>query len=818
MPSPSNADANDSQGDGQYAKYRKRRAYNQRACDKCRRKKSDGIQQGSSQCSNCAASKSQCTYDEPHKASSSLRGLSLEYVEKRLERAVTLLKKFYPEADILKALEDDESLAQLHFVGEPSSLTTSLTSPTRPPPPRNVLSSRRSTNERMTIELEGGQQGDSSDEDSPFQVSEYLKKLHVGDNVVRFWGKSSGVMLVKSAVNLKSIMSETHVTHWASSILAMRRPQFWHQFPWEDVPDPAYQSRKYTFPPDDLMISLVEHYFREINIFCPLLHRPTFIGQIMAQRHHTDVDFAPIVLLVCAVGARFSDDPRVLIDGTSSWQSAGWQWFRQVQYLKPSLFRPPALHDLQYCVLSTHFLQATSAPQACWNLVGAGVRAAQDAGAHRHRELGSMTKAESELWKRAFWILVYVDRMCAQSLGRPCATEPEDYDLELPVECDDEYWDHPDPSQAWKQPPGKPSLLSSFISKLHLSAIIPKCLRTIYPVNKTLNSEEQQDVVAELDSSLNAWASSIPDHLRWNPEMEDELFLRQSVDLYTVYYALQILVHKPFIPTPRKPSPLEFPSLAICTNAARSCIHVNDVYMRRMGHPLHVSFVPLIQCGVILILNVWSSRMTRQTIEHSKEALYIQKVMTYLKALEDRWHLPGRLWDVLYGLTVIGNMPGVAKPADGVQSKRGPDTDATADSHRRSASYTSEYMGTFAASDSPAVQHQTFANFPLPMHGWYPQDGVGGHAPEAGEVMRMRDASNATIYGASEAFEYGHSSPGEDLGQQRSEGPAVQGAPALPNDPLTQWPADMGTGVGLSPPPVDASATQSWGMGPQGFA
>lgn len=53
------------------------------------------------------------------------------------------------------------------------------------------------------------------------------------------------------------------------------------------------------------------------------------------------------------------------------------------------------------------------------------------------------------------------------------------FDLEPPIECDDEYWDHPDPAKAWKQPPGKPSMMSYFLAKLRLAVLIPKCLRTI---------------------------------------------------------------------------------------------------------------------------------------------------------------------------------------------------------------------------------------------------------------------------------------------------------------------------------------------------
>jgi len=53
------------------------------------------------------------------------------------------------------------------------------------------------------------------------------------------------------------------------------------------------------------------------------------------------------------------------------------------------------------------------------------------------------------------------------------------FDLDLPVECDDEYWSPSDPKDAFKQPPGKPSKMSYFIAYLKLSQILAFALRTI---------------------------------------------------------------------------------------------------------------------------------------------------------------------------------------------------------------------------------------------------------------------------------------------------------------------------------------------------
>jgi hypothetical protein len=56
----------------------------------------------------------------------------------------------------------------------------------------------------------------------------------------------------------------------------------------------------------------------------------------------------------------------------------------------------------------------------------------------------------------------------------------------MPIDCDDEYWYHPDPSQAFKQPQDKPSSLSYFISILKLSQILDSTLNTIVRLQSVL--------------------------------------------------------------------------------------------------------------------------------------------------------------------------------------------------------------------------------------------------------------------------------------------------------------------------------------------
>lgn len=82
--------------------------------------------------------------------------------------------------------------------------------------------------------------------------------------------------------------------------------------------------------------------------------------------------------------------------------------------------------------------------------------------------------------------------------------------------------------------------------------------------------------------------------VRWDAQEENDVFLNQSASLYISYYTVQITVHRPFIPSLRKPSGVSFPSLAICTNAARSCIHVCDAQAKRATMASHPSQVIII--------------------------------------------------------------------------------------------------------------------------------------------------------------------------------------------------------------------------------
>ncbi|KAF7348956.1 Zn(2)-C6 fungal-type domain-containing protein [Mycena venus] len=644
----------------------------QRACDACRQKRRacDGLRSSTKKCTYCVENGVECIYSGA--PTTTKRQSYTEILEARLALTEKLLHKLSAQGSHSPGTTEssewskDSPIVQHGNAAGGSGLSAAV---------ELAAMSIRAINEREP-------QYPDEDDRAHADLIRTMQGLKIGSHNDSFMGKSSGAMLVKAAMDLKEQYKSSSSDGEFQRPWASRRMQFWTSTPWTIEP----KRPRYTFPPPDLLSALVNLYFEQSNVNIPLLHRPTFERALADDLHLRDDKFAANVLSVCAVASRFSDDPRVYDPAESL--TCGWKFFSQISSELEHLYDPPKLYDLQRYCLAIQFLDG-AAPQGNWTLIGIGIRMAQEVGAHR-RQHGPHT-VTVELWRRAFWVLVAYDRLVSCTLGRPCAMQYDDFDIELPTECDDEYWENDeDPALAFRQPPGKPSRVAFFNSYLRLNNILAFVLHLLYSLNKTKDLFAANDrawdehIVAELDSALNKWVDSIPEHLRWDPQRADLVFFKQSVALYCAYYHVQMTTHRPFIPMMRE-APTTLPSLAICTNAGRSCSHVVDVWRQRTkdtpavillasitSYPthrhinlidLHYHLQPaLTTAGVILLLNVWSGKRTGLAPHMNTTITEVHKCMQAIRAMESRWMMAGLFYDILNELASIGQVSLPARP------------------------------------------------------------------------------------------------------------------------------------------------------------
>ncbi|KAJ6531232.1 hypothetical protein B0H19DRAFT_966714 [Mycena capillaripes] len=439
--------------------------------------------------------------------------------------------------------------------------------------------------------------------------------------------------------------------HPNSSVPRSTRSIYWNTLPvsqveatvidtdvlqWEVYPEPVAPLR---FPPADLLRDLVEIYFTQINIFSFILHRPTFERSLVNGLHFRDRQFGSVVLAVCALASKNSPDKRVLLAGAQGEElSAGWEWFGQIRRpFSGAVIKTATLYELQLCCLYISFQHTGSDIESCWLLTGIGILHAQDIGADRLMTSNAPVTVENELIKRSCYFFSVFDSIISACFGRPRVASSNSCDLARPLAVDDEYWEQPDPQMAFKQPPGKPSLSEYNIAYVNLIKIFSFEWRwnSVDDGRSRVSSRYvvSPQILKVISARLNKWASEIPEHLLWNPYQEDDIFFEQSAALYASFYHIQILAHRPFIQAPNAST---LKSLAICTNAARSCSTVADVKSRRGFLPSHHFVKAVFDSAIVLLLNISGGTRSGLSIDTERELADVYKCMTLLRQTETR--------------------------------------------------------------------------------------------------------------------------------------------------------------------------------------
>ncbi|KAJ7495878.1 putative fungal-specific transcription factor [Mycena galericulata] len=586
------------------------------ACDFCRKRKMrcDSAESPDNRCTHCRMAGLDCTHVDHMKTSLSAKGY-VAALEKRIEKMERLLRKLLPGVDLTQHLENEDEDDDFE------------------PLFRHVETLQRND----TDELSGS-----------------MEKLTLNPAENRFFGRSSALRLVQTAANFQRRFAGAGFLQTPRQVSPGKRKEFWDPPQW--LFPVHHDAPQYIFPDPDLLPVLVTLYFEEVNPFFPVLHRPTFDRKVADKLYLVDFRFGATLLMVCCLGARHSDDSRVILEGQTTRHSAGWRWYSQVRVrvTLENLLHKPDLYELQTIALSTLYLLVLSPPTttAAWNQVGFGLRRAQEVGAHR-RKIQPRPTAENEQWKRVFWVLLCLEWIYGTLSGRPVAIHDQDFDQELPLECDDEFWDLPEP-HSFKQPKDKPSSIEYFNCYAKVLEIQAAVTTTLYCARKpsslcgTALPPTNSETIMSFDSALNSWLSQVPEHLRWDPECKDRLRFNQSAVLHAAYYNVQILLHRPFIPAPLEtspPSPL--PSLAICTNAARSCARIFEVHSRR-GIPIHFNNLPAaFTAGLVLLLNAWCARRPGFPYDPPKELHLVFKCIEVATEAETRYLAAGRLTDLL---------------------------------------------------------------------------------------------------------------------------------------------------------------------------
>ncbi|CAO1630620.1 unnamed protein product [Parajaminaea phylloscopi] len=701
------ADEDGDDGDGQGKRRRVQRACD--VCRR-KKIRCDGLQPGRQACTNCITYGHDCKFEEAAKRRAPPRAY-VEALEARMEKVERLLSELAPGVDFTDRIgppvqlpEDKDKDDSPRGAGASSGSAGSGLA--RNELAHCVLPADPAEREKFVAKLGGrvpiksedadedsdGSYNDDeialvqtcerpsenladfkimirgrADEETPTtpasRVSDEEKKALLSQDSVSFLGNSNTIHLVHG---LEKMRGQENVLQ---QLFTAMRPEFW-KLPITLVDPPIAQDRRkealdaitaQVWPPLDLERKLLDLYFARINNDYPIVSESSFRAELTDPANRRDTDWVMLAMSIFAVASRYVDDDRVLDHSRSNdalINTRGAKYYNACRSISFCPITPsPSLRWTQMMLLCTVYVLSTSLAQNVgWNMLGTVFRVLHFAGAHRKLTAARMQfpVMTHETWRRVWWTAYSLERELSTILGRPAAVQDEDFDVEPPLEVDDKYIAVAQERDTTpSQPAKKPALISGFTCSLKLDEIMGRTLRTIYAIGKAKISRGlvgkgwDQLIVAEIDSSLNHWLETVPKHLRYNQAEANDEWLLQSSLLYCKYYYCQILVHRPFIAGPKMSSSLNYPSLAITTNAAKSTIQVLHTLLKRGLVNLggHMVAGRTFEAGCVLLVVISGSKKNGLRVPSSTHS-DIKKCFEVLSALEERWSLAGKLTDL----------------------------------------------------------------------------------------------------------------------------------------------------------------------------
>ncbi|KDN52186.1 hypothetical protein K437DRAFT_34553 [Tilletiaria anomala UBC 951] len=775
----------------------------QRACDICRRKKirCDGAQEDSGACSNCNNFGLECTFVDAAKKRTPPRSY-VDALEARIEKLELLISQLAPGMDFtdrigppvtlenakegLEAERNSRDDAGCNPVGalghESRSASTFENAGTSDDDSeREGVAYLINAISKAAIDQDNQEESPCPDSSNPSQRMFLVSSTHRDDRVlalgssdstytfntrqepIKFFGNSSGVALVvliqKMSATLDTMPAGKSEAINALERMLCFRGQEYDRL-WMGRPKVLDPKMDLLWPEADLEEKLLDTYFTYVHPRCPVVNEFFFRDELRSRPElRQNVDWVCVALGIFCLASRHLSDPRLekysLKDGQCTEPGLRWYHIRTALGAH-EVSETPNIYIVQSQLLSVGYLHGVPAGATIsWAILGMAIKVLQGLGAHR-RITAKRLKASlviEETVRRAFWVAYDFDREQASGLGRPLMIQDEDFDVAEPLDIDDDViYEASKNGTVPVQPDGRPSKFSAFITSLKLQTIVGRALRTIYAIGKAkamrgfAGWKWDQFIVAELDSALNQWLDTVPEHLHFNPSESDETILMNSAWIYTQYYTAQILVHRPFIPDLKSTSPLKFPSLAICTNAARSAGHIFDaIQMRNLVHLVdNRIFMRAFAASTVLLVMVFTSRSSCSAMTE------VRKTIRFLKGSSNRRIFGGLMAQTLVHLADLAEARFKEAKEQGKRPKKRQHADATGkpehsrqnsnyhdESPTDSPKYATPYQGSTPSSNTSQISSQPLENLPLSTYelaAAFQTKSSGGHESNASSL------------------------------------------------------------------------------------
>ncbi|CAG8112066.1 unnamed protein product [Penicillium salamii] len=288
-----------------------------------------------------------------------------------------------------------------------------------------------------------------------------------------------------------------------------------------------------------------------------------------------------------------------------------------------------SIHNIEAMVLLVVYHLRTASSHGMWYMIGLAMRTAIDLGLHRKANESNMDPFTTQMRRRLFWTVYYLERVASMSLGRPFSLSDRHIDLDLPLDVDD---DIEDPTLLTApQDPNKTTSLTFAIYLFKLRRIDSRIQHKIYRADRSLSTLRPK--MDPLYLELEQWKESALSRFS-GPDLD--------YPMLHYYRAVRLLI-QPFLPL----LPITDPYYQICLSAAGNICQSHKRLHQTLeyGHSF-LAVQTVFMAGITLLYalwthtdQVWSVRMSNDIRACSTVLFVMGERAAWVKKYRDAFEL-----------------------------------------------------------------------------------------------------------------------------------------------------------------------------------
>ncbi|OAG34942.1 hypothetical protein AYO21_10893 [Fonsecaea monophora] len=295
-----------------------------------------------------------------------------------------------------------------------------------------------------------------------------------------------------------------------------------------DPPCFSTPSDLFALPPN--CRDLIDLFFDFHYELSPIFHAPTLLAKIdrliagdtaYRSEHRYILAIMNMLLAIAASHQRHRTE--------SSASSTRGYYDVAMALVGPTLLFDWKIEKVQILLLGARYLQSSSSPSECWNVLGLAIRIAY--GLELHRAPGEEFDCIMRETRKRVWYACYgLDQLLSMIYGRPAATSSSTSDTPLPEDLDD---DCIQKSRLLFPSLEAPSTMSFSIQVSKLYRLLESAASYADPPLETL---------VQLDEAFESWYAGVPPNLkvRGNMTVQDDKCLILALRANMV----RILIHR----------------------------------------------------------------------------------------------------------------------------------------------------------------------------------------------------------------------------------------------------------------------------------